>query len=232
MAGLKMLTAKQKEVLFGTGLMVMRMPIPAPPPAEDFRWILEPGANVELSDLKWYIDASLIDPRTPFRRLGAGFVGVLRGAPVALANALPPPLVDTIPGAEAWALYVILSMCHSLPSVVTDCLGNRLTLLEGREAATNAQRPLARVWTAIFSCCEDALLQHLDAMLTWGPAHTSWASLGSRLRSDGKPLTATDWRANGIADGAAKMAAYSVRPRVPLENSMRNSARHINTELR
>ena len=44
-------------------------------------------------------------------------------------------------------------------------------------------------------------------MLTWGPAHTSWASLGSRLRSDGMPLTAVDWRANGIADAAAKMAA-------------------------
>ena len=63
------------------------------------------------------------------------------------------------------------------------------------------------MWHSIFACCEDALLQELDSMLTWGPAHTSWASLGSRLRSDGMPLTAVDWRANGIADAAAKMAA-------------------------
>ena len=73
-------------------------------------------------------------------------------------------------------LYVVLSMCSSLPKVVTDCLGNRRTLMEGREVATAASRPLARVWNAIFACCEDALLQELDGMLTWGPAHTSWAS--------------------------------------------------------
>ena len=77
--------------------------------------------------------------------------------------------------------------------------------------ATSAARPLARVWAAIFSCCEDALLKELDDMLTWGPAHTSWATLGSRLRSDGRPLTTIDWRANVLADAAAKHAANTHR---------------------
>ena len=85
-------------------------------------------------------------------------VGIVDGVPKALAMATPPPWIDTIPGAEAWALYIVLSLCSTLPSVTTDCLGNRRTLLEGKEPATAASRPLARVWNAIFACCKDALL--------------------------------------------------------------------------
>ena len=81
--------------------------------------------------------------------------------------ATPPEWIDTIPGAEAWSLYVVLAMCCSLPGVVTDCLGNRRTMLAGKVDATAAARPLARVWNSIFNCCEGALLQELDSMLTW-----------------------------------------------------------------
>ena len=206
-AGLDRLNGQQKDILFGTGLMVLQLPIPSPPQHEDFQWLLPPAEGIAPESLRWYIDGSLIDPQTPFERVGAGIVGLARGIPIAIATATPPEWVDTIPGAEAWSLYVVLAMCCSLPGVVTDCLGNRRTLLAGRADATAAARPLARVWNSIFNCCEETLLQELDSMLTWGPAHTSWASLGSRLRSDGLPLTAIDWRANGIADAAAKMAA-------------------------
>ena len=191
--------------------MAVRLPIPAPPSQEEFHWLLQPPEDLPPEQLKWYIDGSLIDPSTPFHRVGAGMVGIAGGVPRAVAWAIPPPWIDTIPGAEAWALYVVLSICVRLPQVTTDCMGNRRTILEGREAATAASRPLARVWNAIFSCCEGALMSELDAMLTWGPAHTTWASLGTRLKSDGNPLTAIDWRANAIADAVAKIAAKRTR---------------------
>ena len=209
--GLSMLTQSQKRLLYGTGLMIMRIKIPGPPQQENFQWLVELPDDTDLSTIRWYIDGSLIDPSTPFLRLGAGLVGVCGSRPVALAIAVPPPWIDTIPGAEAWALFCIMAASHSLPSVMTDCLGNLRTLLEGREAATSAKRPLARVWAAIFSCCDEATPEQIGQVLTWGPAHTSLATLGSRLRSDGKPLTAVDWRANALADAAAKMAAHSVR---------------------
>jgi hypothetical protein len=206
-AGLDRLSQQQRDILLGTGLMVVQLPIPAPPQLEEIQWLLPLDASTAPDDIRWYIDGSLIDPMTPFQRLGAGLVGIAGDRPVAIATATPPEWIDTIPGAEAWSLYAVLAMCCRFPEVLTDCLGNRRTLLSGRGVATAASRPLARVWSAIFACCEDSLLQELDAMLTWGPAHTSWASLGTRLKSNGRPLTAVDWRANGIADAAAKMAA-------------------------
>jgi hypothetical protein len=146
--GLELLTDAQKRMLFGTGLMVKRMQIPEPPAAENFWWIIELPDGTDIAAVKWYIDGSLIDPRTPFLRSGAGLVGISESRPVAIAAAVPPPWIDTIPGAEAWALFCILAASHSLPSVITDCLGNLRTLLEGREAAVAARRPLARVWAA------------------------------------------------------------------------------------
>ena len=206
-AGLDRLSQQQRDILLGTGLMVVQLPIPAPPQLEEIQWLLPLDASTAPDDIRWYIDGSLIDPMTPFQRVGAGLVGIAGDRPVAIATATPPEWIDTIPGAEAWSLSAVLAMCCRFPEVLTDCLGNRRTLLSGRGDATAASRPLARVWSAIFACCEDSLLQELDAMLTWGPAHTSWASLGTRLKSNGRPLTAVDWRANGIADAAAKMAA-------------------------
>ena len=137
-AGLDRLSAEQKDILFGTGLMAVQLPVPAPPAHEDFQWILPLPDDASADELRWYIDGSLIDPQTPFQRLGAGLVGIADGIPKAVAMATPPAWIDTIPGAEAWSLYVVLGMCCRLPSVVTDCLGNRRTLLEGREVATAA----------------------------------------------------------------------------------------------
>ena len=214
-AGLDRLSPAQRDMLFSTGMMAISIPVPAPPSSEHIQWLVPPPDHTPMHLLKWYIDGSLIDPQTPFQRVGAGLVGLADDIPVALAAATPPPWIDTIPGAEAWALFVVLNNCMDLPKVTTDCLGNRRTLLGGQEYATASGRPLARIWAAIFACCEDALLSQLDEMLTWGPAHTSWATLGSRLKSDGSPLSAIDWRANGVADAAAKLAAN--KHRAPVE---------------
>ena len=44
-------------------------------------------------------------------------------------------------------------------------------------------------------------------LTTWLPAHLSMASVGSRLKSDGKPITWTQWRGNRLADAVAKAHA-------------------------
>ena len=152
-----------------------------------------------------------MDPDTPYQRLGVGLVAVHAEAPVALAAAVPPEWIDTIPGAEAWALFVVLSMAHSPPMMITDCLGNRRMLLSGEEQATAPGKILARVWHAIFACRENVDQRSLQSMFTWMPAHTTAATFSTRCRSDGRRLTAIDWRANAMADALAKKAAQSTR---------------------
>jgi hypothetical protein len=44
----------------------------------------------------------------------------------------------------------------------------------------------------------------------WMPSHCSPAAIGTRFRSDGKYMTAIDWRANRLVDCLAKMAAMSI----------------------
>ena len=85
--------------------MIIRLPVPAPPQSEQLRWLIHPADDVDLTRLEWYIDGSLIDPQTPFQRIGAGMVGVLHGIPAALVSAIPPPWVDSILGAEAGTVH-------------------------------------------------------------------------------------------------------------------------------
>ena len=74
----------------------------------------------------WYIDGSLIDDEHhTTARLGVGLVAIDRiGKLRAAAMARPPPWVRTIPGAEAWALWLVLTNTAARRKVVTDCMGN------------------------------------------------------------------------------------------------------------
>jgi hypothetical protein len=46
-----------------------------------------------------------------------------------------------------------------------------------------------------------------DELLAWMPAHQTLAAIGTRRLSNGKLLTAVDWRANRLVDVLAKQAA-------------------------
>ena len=125
------------------------------------------------------------------------------------------PWISTTPGAEAWALLIVLHSSAGRLGIVTDCLGNVYIIRNGKERATHAFRPLARLWGLIFSALDDTGAEVVDAGLTWMPAHTALHQVGVALRSDGKPISALDRRANGLADALTKHATeqHRVPPR-------------------
>jgi len=87
--------------------------------------------------------------------------------------------------------------------------------MRGSAYATAAVRPLARLYKMVLHALDgDGRAFASDSGIVWMPAHGALHTIGESRRSDGVPITATDWRANRLADGLAKAAARSAR--VPL----------------
>ena len=199
-----------QRMLLDRGLLIIRAAIPSSNPPEAIHWQkwFEDGSRE--GEATWYVDGSLLDgPRALTAAQGAGFAAVgPRGELWAYGHGAPPPWARTIPAVEAWAFSVVLHNTMARRAVITDCLGNVKILERGAELATDARRPMARLWGPIFQAmdgCAD------DGQLTWMPAHTSVADVGRRIRSDGIAITPVDHRANALVDGLAKLAAEARR---------------------
>ena len=86
------------------------------------------------------------------------------------------------------------------------------SLSDGRAKATGCRRVLARVWSMIYGVLDsEADVHHAQCSVTWMASHGARNTIGIRTRSDGQPISSLDWRANRLADAAAKAAAASVR---------------------
>ena len=124
----------------------------------------------------------------------------------------PPGWIQNSAGAEAWAVYTVLAFSAEVPLIVTDCYGIITGIAEGRTKATSPTRPLARIWNMIYNVLDSEWVDaDVQARMTWMPAHGARHTIGSRLRSDGLPVSTMDWRANRLADAAAKAATSSNR---------------------
>jgi hypothetical protein len=130
------------------------------------------------------------------------------GTLIAYGNGNAPDWITDAAGAESWAFYISVSMCMSCPHVITDCM-NILTMLElGPELATSANRALARVWNLIFPAIDGEPYETLaNQKVVWMPSHRTTASIGCIMKSNGKFITALDWRANRLVDKLAKLGA-------------------------
>ena len=131
-----------------------------------------------------------------------------RGSLVAWGNGVPPVWVDSAAAAEAWALNIALQHSIGTPVILTDCLGLLKTAERGASAALAAKMRLARTWAHIANHL-DGNIHDLITMkrLIWMPAHQGAGQIGTALRSDGRRLSAYEWRANRLADLLAKEAA-------------------------
>ncbi len=177
-------------------------------------------------DAKLYIDGSMIDGKHSItRRLGFGIVVVGRdGTLIAFGNGTPPAWAMNAAGAEAWAFYTTLAISPHIPITITDCLGLLSMLSLGAFSATLANRPFARIWRMIFGTLDLQDGGHLiNKSLIWMPAHCPVHSIGSRARSDGRMISAIDWRANRLVDALAKMAA-KVHTVPPIANKILKDA--------
>ena len=93
------------------------------------------------------------------------------------------------------------------PRVATDCKGLVDTAARGKSRATSAKHPLARIWNSIAGCLDDNLHQlPQKGLLRWIPAHLTESAVGTTLPC-GRKFSATDWRANRLADALAKSVA-------------------------
>jgi hypothetical protein len=183
--------------------------VPPPPVEECFQWWLPPPDSIP-PDARWYIDGSLIHARPKnASRTGFGIAVVAAdGTLLAYGNGNPPDWITDAAGAESWAFYVTVLACMSCPHVVTDCLNILIMLELGPDLATAANRSLARIWNLIFNVldggCHAALA---NSRVVWMPSHRTVASIGNVRKSNGKFITALDWRANRLVDKLAKLGA-------------------------
>jgi hypothetical protein len=173
------------------------------------RWYTDPP-DVTRHDLRWFTDGSLrFGGIWELRRTGCAIVVVSKGGDlVAFGNAVPPSWVRTAAAAELWSILMVLSTNVTPPDIVTDCLSILKAAAMGMASATAPNKTLATVWSLISVAVDGDVTSLVNTgRLKWMPSHGSLATIGSAIKSDGRPLTAIEWRANRLADALAKAAA-------------------------
>ena len=147
----------------------------------------------------------------------------VEGDLVASAMGVPPKWVDTIQGAELWAILMALQSVTFPKGLYTDCDSVRVGFTRGGRWAGSSKRRYARVWTSLYAIVDEG-----EQWVHWIPAHTSEASIDSAVCSDGSVVDETKWCANKMVDHLAKDAAETVR--VPVQ--VRSRLLHRELQLR
>lgn len=210
--GIGRLADRRHAFALERGIVFPRIILKPAPTEHSFTWLLEPPDCIPES-ATWYIDGSCTNPRLKQARCTGFAIVIVRwdGTFLAAGNGHPPGWINDSGGAEVWAFLVVLSICFSCPRIVTDCFNILNMLMAGRQNATDAMRPLARVWSAVYCALEaDDCSSFVNRDVIWMPAHCSVAALGIRIKSDGRPVSALDWRGNRLADYLARLAAQLV----------------------
>ena len=201
--------AERLGILRTTGLLAIKLPSKRERVYDTLYWGKKLGADAH-ADVTWYIDGSQLFPRRrELSTLGFALAAVSGdGELLAWGWGAPPKWCDSASAAEAWALCTVLRHAAPQDRIVTDCLGLLKTARAGKAAATTAKKSLARTWNLITHHMDGRVDKLAMARrLTWMPAHQTPAAIGNALKSSGAPITASDWRANHLVDGLAKLAA-------------------------
>jgi len=172
-----------------------------------WQWVSDPP-DVNADDLTWVIDGSRrYASHWTLATTGCG-VAVLDklGMLIAYATATPPPWVKTAGAAEAWALLLTLKANPYPPKVLTDCMALLHTARAGPASAGRGRNTDARIWNEIATVTGGCYKELLN-QLVWMQAHTSAACGNVRVKSNGRDLTTSEWRANQLADTLAKRGA-------------------------
>ena len=160
-----------------------------------------------------YTDGSMVDgPSKDLGRVGFGFAAYdIEGKMVAKAYGTPPRWIDSVPGAETWAVAEALRTSVPGITIWSDCLSVVNRFQAGRRAATASKVKLARVWSSIFDMCHDFDHPEKDVRVGWMPAHTAEWAVGNVRKGDGSKLTPLDRSGNSVADELAKRGARTHR---------------------
>ena len=169
-----------------------------------------------------YTDGSMIDgPSTLTGRVGYGLVAINNdGEVTAKAFGTPPQWIDSVPGAEAWALLEALR--NSVPGcrIRSDCESVVKRFKNGRKAATAKNVKFARLWNMVYDSCDTFDDPAKAVELVWMPAHTSKGQIGVARKGDGSRLSEADRRGNQLADELAKKGAKTHRMPLRVRNDL------------
>ena len=186
------------------GLMV-RPPLPKRKQSkvETFNWHVRPPQLPVHGNV--YPDGSFLDGITVETGRGGWAFSVLNdeGVVVAAAYGVPPPWVQGIEGAEAWALFQsLLVTLPSLSKYWPDCLPVYLAVRKGPEVALDPKNVLARVHGMILTALEDAPAN----LVGWMPSHLAIKDLDLRMamKCDWTLVGRVDLEGNKLADELAK----------------------------
>ena len=201
--------AARRELLDSTGLLTIKVPRLEPLEKDTFRWYSSPPDGTR-SDLTWVIDGSALNTKW-YTLATFGFAVVVYaddGELVAWGGGRPPAWIDSASAAEAWALATVTMHAHWEPKIITDCLGLLRTAEAGAAAATKSGKQLARTWAVIAANLDGDIAAMTSAKkLVWMPAHQGVGAIGTAIKSNGKPITSLEWRANRLVDAIAKFEA-------------------------
>ena len=191
--------------------LVVRLPRPASQGDGDFQWIVDPTMHPEADNATWYCDGSLLFGKwAPLRATGFAIAVVAPdGSLLGFGMGKPPHWCRTAAAAaEAWAIHIVLSFTIDIPQIRTDCQSLLATATSGTQQATDASRPLARIWKHIADRLDGSVsILTTSGKLVWMPAHQTFHMIGQKRLSNGAKLTSVDWRSNRLVDLLAKIAA-------------------------
>ena len=125
------------------------------------------------------------------------------GICLASACGRPPAFVDSIRGAELWAVQIATSLAESSTSFRTDCESVRQGVIAGAKVGLQQQAEVCQHLGPIVTNLDDA---SSDA-LVWMPAHTRTSSVVEVKLSNGARLSMANWTANRLFHALVKMAA-------------------------
>ena len=184
--------------------------VPPRPRESTFVWTTRPRSGVATGVV--YTDGSLLDGGFKLAGLCSrlGWALVVRSAEgeiVAAAHGVPPGWVDSIQGAELWAVRMATAHTEFCASYRVDCETVQKGFSRGREWACAGRRRYARIWAPVFASLDG----QDEAQIVWMPAHTLSSDVGSKVLSDGSLLTHEDRDTNAEADKLAKEAAATCR---------------------
>ena len=190
------------------------------------RWVVG-SPDLAPCDATWFIDGSLIDGAHDLTARTGFAIAIVSsaGALVACAYGVPPAWVRSAAAAEAWALLMALREAPGVPRLITDCLELVRQLARGLQDATDARRPLARLWQMMSPVLDGVVPEGwVHVGLLWMPSHCSRTAIGVTAKSDGTPITRIEWRANRLVDALAKTAAATHRTPARLRQLLQDAA--------
>ena len=119
-----------------------------------------------------------------------------------------PRDVNTIQGAELWALKQALTFVPFPVAIYVECKTVEDGVRSGHQWIYSSKRRYHQHWVSIYHALDGG---ELAERVVWVPAHNSEARIGEVLCGSGTPFTRDTWLGNKLVDELAKQGAQAIK---------------------